>query len=147
MEPLPITNKGQFILWADHAADTWDWSKVALVQIKQYRKPSHSMIKTWRMWMQETAQFMAANGVTMPGYLTAEGKAVDSRPFSPDDAHELFVRRYCGVDENGERETTSYKGDKGKMLHMMDSHLAWATEKGLSLTVPQGGEYKGLSDE
>ena len=89
--------------------------------------------------MRETAEYMAANGATMPLMVKKDGTIWKSRPFDENDAHELFTRTWLGEDD-GERYKTA-SGDKGEMLHMMDKHLAWAVEKGLKLTIPQDGEY------
>ena len=105
-----------------------------------------SMKKTWRMWMSETGEFMASRGVTMPLMHSRDGKPWGSRPFNKDDAHELFVRKYLGVDAYGERYKTA-TGDKGRMLYMMDCHVGWAEEKGLALTIPNDGEYLKLKKE
>lgn len=103
---------------------------------------SWPMKKTWRMWMRETADWMAGNGATMP-LCMRDGQPWGSRPFNEQDAHELFVSHHLGVDEKGERYKTA-DGDKGQMLLMMDKHVAWATERGLMLTIPQDGEYMKL---
>lgn len=105
------------------------------------RQNSWSMKKTWRMWMSETAAFMAARGVTMPLYIRPNGQGFGSRPFSPTDAHELFVSQYLGIDESGERYRTA-SGDKGKMLAMMEKHVAWCVDRGCKLTIPSDCEYQ-----
>lgn len=108
-------------------------------------KNSWPMKKTWRMWMTETATWMAANGASMPLVIKADGSMHGKREFNAQDAHELWVKTWLGVDSNGERYKTA-SGDKEQMLYMMDKHLAWASERGLSLTIPNDGEYKKLSD-
>ena len=110
------------------------------IEIKSIRGNSWPMKKTWRMWMRETADFMSGNGVTMPLGVTAEGVPWGKRPFNDDDAHELWVRHWMGVDSDGARYKTA-SGDKGEMVSMMDKHSAWAADKGLFLTIPQHGEY------
>lgn len=122
-----------FLQGLDLKGGPWSfkWSRV--------RPNSWPMKKTWRMWMRETAEFMRANGVTMPAYIH-KGKQYGSRPFTEQDAHEAFLARWLGVDEDGERFKTA-NGDKTLMLHAMDQHLAWATERGLFLTVPEDGEF------
>lgn len=111
------------------------------------RANSWPMQKTWRMWMKETANWMAANGATMP-LVMKHGKAHKTRPFNEQDAHELFVRTYLGQDDNGDRfHTGAGADDRDKMLLMMDMHLAWATERGIRLTIPGDGEYIKLRDQ
>lgn len=123
----------QFIKQLDLTGRPWKftWSR--------HRTNSWPMKKTWRMWMRETAEWMARNGATMP-LCMRNGQPWGSRPFSEQDAHELFVKTHLGVDANGERYKTA-SGDRGQMLHMMDKHLAWCTERGIMLTIPREGEY------
>lgn len=111
------------------------------------------MLRTWRGWMGETAEYMAASGCTMPGYIDSKGNAHGKRPFNADDAHELFTMRWLGSDENGNRYSWKMRDKSGevtpapksKRLYAMDKHLAWATERGIKLTVPRDGEYAKLS--
>lgn len=110
------------------------------IKVTQARKTSWPMKKTWRMWMSETATFMANNGATMPLVIRADGTTHGSRPFNSDDAHELWIRHWMGVDADGERYKTA-SGDKGEMVSMMDQHCAWAVERGLTLTIPAHSEY------
>jgi hypothetical protein len=106
---------------------------------------SWPMKKTWRMWMGETAKWMAANGATMPLVIKADGTMHGKREFTAQDAHDLWVRTWLGVDSSGERYKTA-TGEKENMLLMMDKHLAWAAERGLSLTIPKDGEYMKLHE-
>lgn len=107
---------------------------------------SWPMKKTWRMWMTETAKWMASRGASMPLVIKADGSMHGKREFTAQDAHELWVSTWLGVDASGERYKTA-TGDKGNMLHMMDKHLHWAAERGLCLTIPKDGEYQKLSKE
>lgn len=107
---------------------------------------SWPMKKTWRMWMAETAKWMSSRGATMPLVIKADGSSHGSREFSAQDAHELWVSTWLGVDGSGDRYKTA-TGDKGQMLHMMDKHLAWSAERGLCLTIPKDGEYQKLCKE
>ena len=124
-------------LYAKHKHVAWTWVTG--------EKNSWPMKKTWRMWMSETAKWMADNGATMPLVIRADGTLSGSRKFNAEDAHELWVRHWLGVDENGERYKTA-SDDKGQMLTMMNKHVQWAAERGLSLTIPKDGEYKKLND-
>lgn len=127
VQALDLKGKPWLFKWSRHNPNSWP------------------MKKTWRMWMRETAEWMAGRGATMP-LCMKHGQPHGTRPFSEQDAHELFVRTHAGVDANGERYKTA-SGDKGQMLLMMDKHLAWATERGLFLTVPNDGEYMKLKGE
>jgi len=109
------------------------------------------MARLWRKWMQETADFMTASGVKMSEYIDSKGKAHGERPFNPNDAHELFAKRWLGVDEKGRRYSWALKSNpdrpkapKSKRLYAMDKHQAWATERGLSLTNPENSEFRKL---
>jgi len=116
-----------------------------VVKFENKNPNSWPMMKTWRMWMSETAKFMSASGVYMPQYFTKEGVAVGRRPFDANDAHELFVRRWLGVDAEGERYRTA-SGDKGKMLYMMNKHVEWAVDKAIFLTIPEDSEFQKLNE-
>lgn len=107
---------------------------------------SWPMKKTWRMWMSETAAWMAKRGASMPLVIKADGTIHGTREFNEQDAHELWVKTWLGVDANGDRYKTA-SGDKANMLLMMDKHLCWAAERGLSLTIPKDGEYAKLTRE
>jgi len=109
-------------------------------------KNSWPMKKTWRMWMGETAIWMASRGAKMPLVIKADGTMHGTRAFTADDAHELWVSTWLGVNDAGERYKTA-SGDKGLMLDMMNKHMLWAAERGLSLTIPKGGEYAKLQRE
>ena len=125
-------------LYVKHKHVTWTYTTG--------ERNSWPMKKTWRMWMSETAKWMAANGAKMPLVIKADGSVFGSREFNAEDAHELWVKTWLGVDADGERYKTA-SGDKGQMLLMMDKHLQWAAERGLSLTIPKDGEYAKLSRE
>lgn len=125
-------------LYVKHKHVTFTWTTG--------EKNSWPMKKTWRMWMSETAKWMAERGATMPLLVNAQGVAYKSRPFDANDAHELFVRQYLGVNEDGERYKTA-TDDKAQMLHMMNLHIQWTAERGLSLTIPKEGEYMKLNGE
>lgn len=125
-------------LYLKHKHVTWTYTTG--------EKNSWPMKKTWRMWMGETAKWMAQNGATMPLAIKADGTVFGARPFDANDAHELWVRQWLGVDANGERYKTA-SDDKAQMLHMMNRHVQWAAERGLSLTIPRDGEYQKLNNE
>mgnify|MGYP000218137650 FL=1 len=119
------------------------------------RKNTVPMIKTWRGWMGETAKEMAARGITMPLYYDTKGIAHGRRPFNADDAHEMFIRTYLGVDEDNERFKTAIKGEtdeeiqeqRGKMLHAMDRHIEFCAERGIFITIPNDDERAKLKRE
>lgn len=110
--------------------------------------------KLWRVWMESTAKFMAANGCVMPLVLNADGTYKRTRPFNSSDSHEYFTRRWLGVDEEGTRLSWR-KGGKGEgrpatqgeRYNALRSHEEWATEKGINLFKPRNSEYEQLERE
>lgn len=115
------------------------------IELKKAEPPSTlSMKRTWRMWMEDTAKWMAANGATMPLYHKPDGTPVGKRPFNKDDAYECFLRLWGGEDEDGDREHQE-STDKAVLLYIMDKHLAWASERGIPLRIPKDGEYMRLT--
>lgn len=112
------------------------------------------MSRLWRAWMQETANFMSRNGVTMPLMISSTGEAWGKRPFDKDDAHALFTSEWLGTDEKGDRLSWSRKGrdglcaaSKGERFDALRKHQAWAIEKGLILINPRDSEYFKMSQE
>lgn len=160
MEPLiipvpDIKSVNRSLSRADQAL--CDCLKVGEAELVVRRKESGTgstpMLRTWRKWMAETAQYMAASGCSMPGYIDRRGEPHGRRPFNADDAHELFTMRWLGSDEKGNRYSWKMRDNSGevtpapksKRLYAMDKHLAFATERGIKLTVPREGEYAELS--
>ena len=64
-------------------------SHVAMVSVSSGATGKWSMARLWRAWMATTAQWMAANGATMPLGPLESKRQYGSRPFNQDDAHEL----------------------------------------------------------
>lgn len=109
-----------------------------------------SMLRTWRMWMAQMAEHMAANGAVMPLWPAHPDKG--TRPFNADDAHESFTHLLLGCDENGERYSWSMgvgknTATKSKRLYAMDKLVAMAAERGVPLKIPRNSEYQKLKDE
>jgi len=126
--------------------------KAVIVEVKPVVIGKWSMTRLWRKWMQQTAGFMAANGVTMPLYIDSKGKHHGSRPFSAQDAHELFTDKWLGT-VNGKRLSWAKQAHdgmrpatKGERLLAMQKHEAWATQHGITLLNPRESEYRTLSD-
>ena len=106
------------------------------------------MAKLWRMWMSETAKFMAANGSVMPLMIGKDGKWFGDRPFDSNDAHELFTRQWLGIDGEGKRLSWAKddrdgmrKATKAERYIAMMKHEDWCVEKGIILMVPRESEY------
>lgn len=106
------------------------------------------LARLWRAWMATTAKWMTENGATMPLVINKDGQKYGSRPFSADDAHELFSAKFLPVQPDGTRLSWSkdanngkVKADKGQRLHAMQQHDAWATERGIYLFRPGDSDY------
>lgn len=111
------------------------------------------MLRTWRGWMGQTAQHMAAAGCFMPLYIDSQGVARGRRAFNGDDCHDLFTSRWLGVDEQGRRYSWSMSSNpelivapKFLRLHAMNLHLEWSTERGIKLTIPRNSEFQKLQE-
>ena len=123
-------------------------------EYKRESKGSLSMLGLWFLWMGETSDYMAGNGVTMPLMISAAGKYVGSRPFNKDDAHALFSAKWLGSDENGNRLSWSRDkkhpdktiADTGQRHHALSLHDIWCTEKGIKITIPIKSEYRELME-
>lgn len=127
----------------------------ARVQVTKKNNGTLPMLKLWRMWMTVVGEWMASRGATMP-LCMRNGKPWGSRPFSADDAHELFCFKFMPVDAYGERYSwvlsrDSNNGRKaadiGMRLRCMDQMHEWATERGIALPVPEQSEYHNLKKE
>lgn len=112
------------------------------------------MAKLWRMWMSETAKFMAANGSVMPLMIGKDGKWFGDRPFDSNDAHELFTRQWLGIDGEGKRLSWAKddrdgmrKATKAERYIAMMKHEDWCVEKGITLFKPRGSEYDQLQEK
>ena len=104
--------------------------------------------------MATTAQWMAANGATMPLGPLESKRQYGSRPFNQDDAHELFTALHGYTDKHGERLSWSRAGrdgmrpaTKGERVAMLMRHEAWCSERGIMLINPRDSEYKKLLNE
>lgn len=120
--------------------------EVLSVDIKKWADPATApMRKTFWLWMGETAKVMADRGVVRP-IMNGKGKVLFNRPINKDDCYELFMNRWGGVDDNGDRASLSNsKSKKGEMLHIMNQHLSWCTEQGIPLTIPKDSEFSKLN--
>lgn len=143
-------NLGQF--WID-TQNMLEEKPNLVVSMQEAGSGKWGMARLWRMWMSTTGEWMASQGVTMPMFITPEGKFVGKRPFNAEDAHELFTSRWLGVDENGLRLSWSRSGHdgmrpatKGERLGALRSHEEYANERGLLLFKPRDSEYQKLLD-
>lgn len=111
------------------------------------------MARLWRAWMTTTAEWMAAQGAIMPLCVRSDGRWYGSRPFSENDAHDLFTHQWLGVDSDGNRLSWSKSGrdgmraaTKGERFLAMQYHEGWASERGILLVIPRDSEYQELKD-
>ncbi len=112
------------------------------------------LARLWRTWMATTAEFMAARGVTLD-ITNSAGTVILRAPFGPEAAHELFTKKWLGVDENGQRLSWARRSHdglraatRGERVHALRLHEAWAIDKGIDLFHPRDSEYReALLDE
>lgn len=113
------------------------------------------MLRTWRLWMATAGEYMANNGATMPLCLDKDRKPYGSRPFTADDAHELFSYQFMPV-ANGVRKSWVIHSDKhgemqaasiGEKLHAMERMQQWAVERGINLYADENSEYIKTKNE
>lgn len=141
-----INSKEQLEVFINWTRNQWNEHKyLKFSKITKSKQRTSSMNALWWIWMTETSKFMADNGVYMPLYHDKTGKPHGKRPFSKEDAHELFVMHHLGQHE-GKREKT-FRMDKGTMLLMMEKHQEWAINKGIALTNPDDSEFRKAQDE
>jgi len=112
------------------------------------------MAKLWRMWMSETAKFMAANGSVMPLMIAKDGSWFGERPFNEKDAHELFTSQWLGLDGEGKRLSWAKddregmrKATKAERYIAMMKHENWCIEKGINLPAPKDSDYFRMKKE
>lgn len=138
----------------DQVQGMLDKTPVLVISVQEENTGKWGMARLWRRWMATTAQFMAARGCTQPLYIDPDGKHHGSRPFGPEDAHELFTAKWLGVGASGERLSWSKQGrdgmrpaNKGERFHALRQHENWCTEKGIALFNPRYSEYQQLQQE
>lgn len=112
------------------------------------------MARLWRSWMSSTADFMAANGVTMPLMYDKNGCPYGKRTFNANDAHELFTCQHLGVDAAGVRLSWAKKdhdgmraATKGERFNALLKHEIWSSDRGIILLKPRDSEYSKLEHE
>lgn len=124
-------------------------------ETKSERAGTMPMLALWWVWMTEIAKIMAANGCTMPLYIDSKGNANGTRPFSKDDAHELYTLKFLGSGASGQRlswsmcksNPSALVADKGQKLFAMRQMHDWATDRGYTLSNPESSEYQKLIKE
>lgn len=128
-------------------------TKEIIAKVADQNTGTVPMLRTWRMWMRQTADWMAWQGAKMPLCYDKQGNPWGERAFNENDAHELFTHKWLGSDENGIRYSWRMRGEdaagstpapKSKRLWAMECHEAWATDRGIKLTIPDDSEYRNL---
>ena len=109
---------------------------------------SLSMLKTWRMWMNQVAAHMSHMGCSMPLYYDRDGNPHGERRFTENDAHELFTSKFLGTNDLGERLSWKMDSDGGTAVATKEQRLLamskldeWAAERGIIITIPRLGTY------
>ena len=119
---------------------------------------SYSMLQTWQMWMQEIAEFMAAQGIRVTTQWRDTGKldenqhpileSIDTRPISQPDCHHMFTGMFVGKDPHGNPLSWSLTSDGGEYvatkeqrLKGMDDLVDYCTQGRIPITIPRLGEY------
>jgi len=151
MKEFPLNNQN-FQSFIQDIQNELEEYPLLIVTTQQMNTGKWGMAKLWRAWMATTAEWMAKNGAKMPLTLDKNGNPYGSRPFSANDAHELFTRQHMGVDENGNRLSWAKSGNhrkatKGERFNALQRHEAWASERGIILFKPRGSEYDQLEQE
>lgn len=126
---------------------------VLLITSKSPRTGKWGMARLWRSWMATTAEFMSHRGVRLD-IRNGDGQIIDSQPFDAESAHELFTKKWLGVDENGMRLSWA-RGNRdgmraatrGERYDALRRHESWASDKGIDLFHPRDSEYREVEAE
>ena len=152
---LEIRNQEDLEAVRKIAGPLWLRGESLRIEVISEKTGKWGMARIWRKWMSETAEWMAANGATMPLCFDKDGKPYGSRAFNESDAHELFTARWLGVDSDGNRLSWSRKGRDGmrpatnaERFHAMQRHENWCVERAIKLFNPRHeNEYRDLERE
>lgn len=115
-----------------------------------------SMLKLWRMWMQDIAAYKASRGSVMPLYIDEKGNAIGERKFNAEDAHEAYTYLCLGCDERGVRYSWSVNSDKyqnrvaadlGQRLRAMQKFHEHCIEHAVPIRIPERNEYSELMEK
>lgn len=111
------------------------------------------MLKLWRMWMSDIADFKAARGSVMPLYYNEQGNPIGERKFNAHDAHEAYTYLCLGCDSEGNRYSWALSGDKydnrkvadlGQRLRAMQKFHEHCLEHSIPIRIPERNEYSEL---
>ena len=95
-----------------------------------------SLDRHWRALMKQSAEIMRSYGVTMR-FQSKKGLGAFERPFTPEDAHDLFTYQFMPIGEDGQRKSWSKSGrggmevaDTGERCQALEQLYAYWMEKG-----------------
>lgn len=121
----------------------------------KYTKKSNgtlSLDRHWRALMAQSAEIMRSYGVTMR-FQSKKGLGAFERPFTPEDAHDLFTYQFMPIGEDGQRKSWSKAGrdgmevaDTGERCRALEQLYAYWLEKGHSLERFRDSEYEKLQE-
>ncbi len=147
-------NKGNLAEFFDEIQKELDETPFMIISTQNAKTGKWGMSRLWRAWMTKTAKVQAANGVTMPLMIRADGSFYSTRPFNAQDAHELFTHQWLGVGSDKMRLSWAKKdhdgmraATKGERFLAMQKHEQWCLERGITLFNPRGSEYDNLQKE
>lgn len=153
MKDYQLTKYNLYQFFSD-IQDELDKTSSLVVTTHDANTGKWGMARLWRSWMSKTAEFMAANGCTMPLMVKTDGYSYGKRLFNAEDAHELFCSQWLGVDSDGIRLSWAKKNHdgmraatKGERFNALRKHEVWASERGIVLFKPRNSEYAMLEKE
>lgn len=133
-----------------------DNDREANVTITTKNNGTLPMLKLWRAWMGQIADFMNKRGRRMPLYMDEEGNPKGERLMTGDDCHHAYTHLAMGCDENGVRLSWAMSdggssggrlATTGERLRAMDVIWQWAMGEGIPLVNPENSEYRKLQEE
>ena len=133
-----------------------DNDREANVTITTKNNGTLPMLKLWRAWMGQIADFMNKRGRRMPLYMDENGNPKGERLMTGDDCHHAYTHLAMGCDENGVRLSWAMSdggssggrlATTGERLRAMDVIWQWAMGEGIPLVNPENSEYRKLQEE
>lgn len=107
----------------------------------------------WRALMNQVAEIMRGYGVTMR-FQSKKGLGQFERPFTAEDAHDLFTYQFMPIGEGGKRKSWSKSGrdgmevaTTGERCQALERLYAYWLEKGHNLERFANSEYEKLQGE
>ena len=130
-----------------------DEDREAKVVITKKSNGTLSLDRHWRALMKQSAEIMCTYGVTMR-FQSKKGLGAFERPFTPEDAHDLFTYQFMPIGEDGQRKSWSKTGrcgmevaTTGERCRALEQLYTYWLEKGYSLERFKDSEYEKLQEE